>query len=96
MSQQLMFDIVLNLKDEEELDIGKLKQSVKEYSLKIKKDEDFEKVRDKLIEVCVVQLKGAHTPVTENQASPPNQVPKVEDGHKIETADEKHEEVAKT
>ncbi len=59
MAQQLMFDIVLNLDIVESLDVGKLKQKANEYGLKIIKDEDFEKIRDKLKSECVDKLKGS-------------------------------------
>jgi F-type H+-transporting ATPase subunit alpha len=60
MAQQLMFDIVLNLADGEDLDVNALKQSSNEYALKVTKDEEFEKVRDQLKDHSLVKLKGAH------------------------------------
>lgn len=58
MSQQLMFDIILNLTDGEDLDIGLLKQNAEQYAAKVKKDDDFESVRDQLKAVCLIELKG--------------------------------------
>ncbi|HUA13074.1 MAG TPA: hypothetical protein VL989_01065 [Candidatus Sulfotelmatobacter sp.] len=61
MSQQLMFDILLNLADNEKLDVGKLKQSANEYAGRIKKDEDFMAVRDELKKLCVTMPKTSQT-----------------------------------
>ncbi|HSX45800.1 MAG TPA: sodium-transporting two-sector ATPase [Candidatus Saccharimonadia bacterium] len=59
MAQQLMFDIILNLGDGEELDINKLKMKSNEFASKITKDEEFDSIRDQLKAQCVVDLKGA-------------------------------------
>jgi len=92
MAQQLMFDILLNLSDNEELDIGKLKQSVSAYALKIKKDEEFESVRDSLKAVCVVGTKPAPEPVkaTESSVVETDKVDK-----KADKKSDKHKEAAK-
>lgn len=58
-AQQLMFDLVLNIGDGEELDINNLKLNVSEYAAKITKDEEFEAIRDQLKVKCIVELKGA-------------------------------------
>ncbi|MEK7599734.1 MAG: sodium-transporting two-sector ATPase [Patescibacteria group bacterium] len=58
-AQQLMFDLVLNIGDGEELDINNLKLNVSEYAAKITKDEEFEAIRDQLKTKCIVELKGA-------------------------------------
>ncbi len=55
--QQLMMDIVLNSDDSLKLDIDALKANIKEYGAKIKKEEDFDAVRDELRTKCVVELK---------------------------------------
>jgi F-type H+-transporting ATPase subunit alpha len=60
MAQQLMFDVILNIGQDEELNLDALKQHSNEYALKIKSDEDYEKIRDKFKDECVVKLKGAH------------------------------------
>jgi F-type H+-transporting ATPase subunit alpha len=54
MAQQLMFSIVLDLADGEQISINNLKQKVTEYSKKITKDEEFDKVRDELKVACLV------------------------------------------
>lgn len=59
MAQQLMLDLVLNLPDGENLDLKALKLHVAEYAAKVTKDEDFDKIRDELKTICLVQLKGA-------------------------------------
>lgn len=62
MSQQLMLDIVLNLEDNVQLDIGTMKLSVREFAAKITKDEEYDAIRDQLKAKSVVALKGAPTP----------------------------------
>jgi F-type H+/Na+-transporting ATPase subunit alpha len=57
MSQQLMLDIVLNRKNEEKIDVSALKTQVHEYAEKIKKDEEFDHIRDELKKKCLVELK---------------------------------------
>jgi F-type H+-transporting ATPase subunit alpha len=59
MAQQLMFDIVLNLTEGEEVDLHALKQNANQLAAKVEKDEDFEHVRDELKTLCLVELKGA-------------------------------------
>jgi F-type H+-transporting ATPase subunit alpha len=63
MAQQLMFDIVLNLEDGEDLDLSVLKISANEFAAGIKKDEEYDSVRNQLKDKCLVKLKGvAATP----------------------------------
>lgn len=59
MAQQLLFDIVLNLGENEDLDLHALKQKANEFAAMIKSDDDYEKVRDELKAACLVELKGA-------------------------------------
>ena len=59
MAQQLMFDLVLNMADGEELDLNNLKLNVSEFAAKITKDEEFESIRDQLKVKCIVENKGA-------------------------------------
>ncbi len=54
-SQQLMMDIILNLKDDEDIDINALKSQVLEFSSKITNDQDYETARGQL---KVASLKG--------------------------------------
>lgn len=53
-SQQLMMDIVLNSDDSVLVDVDALKLNVSEHAAKIKKDEQFDGVRDKLRAVCSI------------------------------------------
>lgn len=64
MAQQLMFDLVLNLGDTEDIDLSTLKIKANEYAAKITKDEDFTGVRDELKKVCLIEIKGAAKPAT--------------------------------
>lgn len=58
MSQQLMFDIVLNLRPNEDVDIGLLKANAPPYAAKITKDEDFAAIRDQLKTTCLINMTG--------------------------------------
>ncbi len=58
MSQQLMFDIVLNLRPNEDVDIGLLKANAPAYAAKITKDEDFATIRDQLKTTCLINMTG--------------------------------------
>ncbi len=65
LAQQLMMDIVLGLGEKDKLDVSALKSKVQEYVSKIKKDEDFEKVRDDLKKACLLSGKEEAKPKTE-------------------------------
>lgn len=56
-AQQLMLDIVLNSDDALKIDVEVMKTQVAEYAGKIKKDEEFDKIRDELRTKSVVELK---------------------------------------
>lgn len=56
-AQQLMLDIVLNTAQEIKIDVEALKANASEFAVKIKKDEEFDKVRDELLTKCTVELK---------------------------------------
>jgi proton translocating ATP synthase F1 alpha subunit len=60
-AQQLMLDIVLNLEDGEQLDMGKMKLSVAEIALAMKddKDEEYAKALSALKAKSLVMLAGA-------------------------------------
>lgn len=57
LAQQLMFDIVLNMGDNETLDVAKLKTQVGEFAAKITKEEEYEHIRDDLKANSLVELK---------------------------------------
>jgi F-type H+/Na+-transporting ATPase subunit alpha len=57
-AQQLMFDVILNLQDGEDLNTIAVKQKATEFAAKITKDEDYDAVRDEFKAVCLVELKG--------------------------------------
>jgi len=52
-AQQLMFDIILNVKDGENIDISNLRINAEEFAKKITKDEEFDAVRDQLKAKCL-------------------------------------------
>jgi F-type H+-transporting ATPase subunit alpha len=56
-AQQLMLDIVLNLADGQVLNMKTLKDLVSGYAGQIEKDEDFDKVRDQLLQASLVEIK---------------------------------------
>ncbi len=86
MSQQLMFDLVLNLADGEDLDISVLKLSVHEYAARIVSDEDYDKIRDELKAKCLVELKGAPEKPKAADTPPPAEKPGEKDTAKNEKA----------
>jgi F-type H+-transporting ATPase subunit alpha len=53
MAQQLMFDIVLNLEEDQQISVQTLKLKVKDYTGHIKDDADFDKARDALKKDCL-------------------------------------------
>jgi F-type H+-transporting ATPase subunit alpha len=57
LAQQLMFDIVLNMGDNETLDVAKLKAQVTEFASRITKDEEYDHIRDDLKSNSLVELK---------------------------------------
>ncbi|MBI5357632.1 sodium-transporting two-sector ATPase [Candidatus Saccharibacteria bacterium] len=57
MSQQLMLDIVLNAAAGEKIDVSNMKNQVHEYAKKITKEEEYDKVRDKLKAACLGESK---------------------------------------
>lgn len=68
--QQLMFDIILNLADGEDIDLNTLKLSANDFGAKIKNDDDFDSVRDELKKKCLIVLKGAPQPAEVPPATP--------------------------
>lgn len=84
ISQQLMFDIILNLEDSVDIDLHHLKQLAAEYAAKITKDDQYEAVREELKAQCVVALKA---PTAKPTAAP---VPVHETAKAEEPKKEKH------
>jgi F-type H+-transporting ATPase subunit alpha len=77
LSQQLMFDIVLNLEDNADIDLRLLKETVAGYAAKITKEEDFATVRDQLKAKCLIALQvAAPQPAAQAPAAPPPVAPK--------------------
>jgi F-type H+-transporting ATPase subunit alpha len=58
MSQQLMLDIIINRGDNDQVDLNSLRLNAPKFATKITDDKDFDKIRDELKAVCIVQLKG--------------------------------------
>lgn len=56
-SQLLMLDIVLNLKDDQLVDIKKLKANVRPIAAKLTSDDEFEARRDELLAACLEGVK---------------------------------------
>ncbi len=73
MAQQLMFDLVLNVQDGEELDVAVLKLNVTKYAAQVTEESLYDGVRDQLKAACLVEIKGAPTstsaPATEPAAA---------------------------
>lgn len=63
MAQQLMFDLVLNLPDGEDLDLNAVKVNANGFANRITQDEDYETIRDELKAECLIEIKGAPEPV---------------------------------
>ncbi len=57
IEQQLLMDVVLNQQSEEKIDVVNLKNLVREYSPKVKKDDDYKKVRDELKSKVIAAVK---------------------------------------
>lgn len=57
VAQTLMLDIILHAPSDSPLDIGSLKSKSEEAAAKIKKDEDYDKVKAELMKVSLVDLK---------------------------------------
>jgi F-type H+-transporting ATPase subunit alpha len=76
-AQQLMFDLVLNLGDGEDLDIDALKINVHEFAKQITKDEEYDSVRDQLKAKCI---KAAAAAPAKKEEVKPAEVPAQEEG----------------
>ncbi len=71
LAQQLMFDLVLNLPDGEDLDLSILKANANEFAKRITKDEEYESIRDELKAKCIIEIKGAPEPAKPVEAPAP-------------------------
>lgn len=70
MGQQLMFDIVINLDYNDNLDLNALKIAANDYAAKVTKDEDYDHIRDELKAKCLIKLEGAKAPAPTPAAAP--------------------------
>jgi F-type H+/Na+-transporting ATPase subunit alpha len=85
-AQQLMLDIVLNVEDGVKVDVDTLKANVRDYAVQIKKDDDYDAVRDQLKAKCVsapepekkAQPKDDATS-TDEQAASAEEAPRADD-----------------
>lgn len=71
MEQQLMLDIVLNMDDTALLDVKKMKAHTREIAKQISKDEDFEKFRDQLQQLSLLDGSAAPAPAPKPAEAPP-------------------------
>ncbi len=94
MAQQLIFDIVLHVGDNEQIDVQKLKDSVGEFAKKVDADgKNFEAVSKELKTQCVVELKGAPDAKPAPKTGDPDAPPPTEakDGDKKDDKDKKED-----
>lgn len=97
MAQQLMFDIVLNMNEGEQLDMSALRINVEEHAGKVTKDEEFDSIRDQLRAKCISN--AAPAPTTTSAPTAPAESPnteKTEDKSEQESAKEPVKEEVKT
>jgi F-type H+/Na+-transporting ATPase subunit alpha len=66
MAQQLMLDLILNVEDGEQLDMGQMKVSVAEIvaTMKDDSDEEYQKAKEQLKRKALIELKGAPSTAT--------------------------------
>lgn len=62
LEQQLLLDILLGAQADEQIDITVLKAKVAEFTAKITKESDYEKIRGELKEFCLLAHKAADAP----------------------------------
>jgi F-type H+-transporting ATPase subunit alpha len=83
MAQQLMMDIVLNLEQDLQLDVGTLKLRAPEAAAKVTGDDNYDAIRAELLAACVKKLEGVE----------PLEAPKVEEkAPELSEADKKQQE----
>lgn len=90
MAQQLIFDIIINLTDGEELDINALKVGAIELAKKVTKDEEFDAVRD---ELKIKSMKPGTSPAPKPDEET-KEVTKTEDNPPQDNNDEKPKEAS--
>lgn len=104
MAQQLMLDIILNLEDGQTLDVHALKQSVGEFAVQVKDDENFDQIRDQLKAKCLTGQAApapkpagdpAQPPADGDKAEPPKEDGKDAKEDKKEESKEKDKDKAK-
>jgi F-type H+-transporting ATPase subunit alpha len=71
LSQQLMFDIALNLEADAELSVGLLKDNVAVYAAKITGEEQYNAVRDELKATCLVSGTNSPAKAPQTAVEPP-------------------------
>jgi len=76
MAQQLMLDVVINRTDNEQLDLNALRLNAPKFADKIKDDKDYDKIRDQLKVVSMIELKGAPPKANKPPADAPAEPPK--------------------
>jgi F-type H+-transporting ATPase subunit alpha len=72
-AQQMMLDLVLNLEESEELDLSLLKQKAAEFAAKTTSDEDYEKLRNELKTLCLIELKSTPEKPSAGEDEPPEE-----------------------
>lgn len=89
IAQQLMLDIVTNLDDKENIDVGKLKLRVNEYAQKVTSDELFNSVRDDLKAQCLTMENKANPTNAETKPTEPSVNPTSENEPQAKEANQK-------
>lgn len=74
-AQQLMFDVVLNMHDDEDVDLSTLQLKANEFAAMVKKDEDFASVSDQLKAACLVEVKKTATTAASQAPAEPVAAP---------------------
>jgi len=93
MAQQLMFDIVLNMNEGEQLDMSALRINVEEHANKVTKDEEFDSIRDQLRSKCVSNAAPAQATAQPPSSAAPSEAPKTEDSKEAGNKEPAKEEV---
>ncbi|MCA9346520.1 sodium-transporting two-sector ATPase [Candidatus Saccharibacteria bacterium] len=92
LAQQLMLDVVLNLGDNEQIDIGQLKLHVNEVANNVADDSDeaYNKALAEIKTKCLIELKGAPTK-TEAPKEPAETATETKDEKPKDSADKKED-----